>query len=297
MSTKKHDLPYIPFYVGDWRKAPDIRALSLEERALWFEMLCLMWESPRRGYLTIDGKTPIDDKTLGRMIGEDISVITKIKQVLASVSIYSIEETTGIIFCRRTVRDEAIRLSKSTAGKLGMESRYKNKRKKEFCYNTSDNKSTNKSLTDSDIDIDIDIESGSDIKKGEFQERGDYNPDTIRLTQLLFDLIKERKIDFKTPDLNKWTETMDKILRLDHRSPEIIETVIRWCQSDDFWQDNILSPIKLRKHFDQLELKMKKVEYMKLPKHTRANAQLWAKIEQEERDEESRIEEKIIDIG
>jgi hypothetical protein len=58
---KKNDLPAMMFYVGDWRKAPEIRALPLDARALWFEMLCLMWEMPRRGYLSINGKDPIDD--------------------------------------------------------------------------------------------------------------------------------------------------------------------------------------------------------------------------------------------
>uniref|UniRef100_A0A6M3XX50 Uncharacterized protein n=1 Tax=viral metagenome TaxID=1070528 RepID=A0A6M3XX50_9ZZZZ len=174
---KKYDLPYMPFYVGDWRKAPDIRALTLEERALWFEMLCLMWESPRRGYLTVDGETPIDDKTLARMIGEDSSVITEIKQVLASVSIYSVEETTGIIYNRRMVKDENIRLSKSIAGKLGMESRYKDKKKEGFCYNTSANKQPNKSLTNIEYEYesisDIDSASKDKDKRGEFQERGE----------------------------------------------------------------------------------------------------------------------------
>jgi hypothetical protein len=51
---------------------------------------------------------------------------------------------------------------------------------------------------------------------------------------------------------------MDKILRLDKRTPEHLADVIDWCQHDDFWQDNILSPFKLRKQLDKLELKMSK---------------------------------------
>jgi hypothetical protein len=51
---------------------------------------------------------------------------------------------------------------------------------------------------------------------------------------------------------------MDKILRLDKRTPEQLEDVIDWCQQDEFWQDNILSPAKLRKQLDKLELRMAK---------------------------------------
>ena len=48
------------------------------------------------------------------------------------------------------------------------------------------------------------------------------------------------------------------MIRLDNRSAARIEEVLRWSQSDPFWQNNILSTEKLRKQFDQLELKMPK---------------------------------------
>ena len=69
------------------------------------------------------------------------------------------------------------------------------------------------------------------------------------------DLILSRKPDFKKPDLQKWASYIDNMLRLDKRTPEAIEAVIRWCQADDFWCNNILSTAKLRKQFDQLDLK------------------------------------------
>ena len=84
------------------------------------------------------------------------------------------------------------------------------------------------------------------------------NSDEFRLSKLLFDEIRIRKPDFKEPDLQKWSIHTERIIRLDKRSPERIEAVIRWCQADDFWQNNILSTEKLRKQFDQLELKASK---------------------------------------
>ena len=36
--------------------------------------------------------------------------------------------------------------------------------------------------------------------------------------------------------------------------------MIEWCQTDEFWQDNILSTAKLRKQYDQLVLKMNKTD-------------------------------------
>jgi len=77
-----------------------------------------------------------------------------------------------------------------------------------------------------------------------------------RLAELLWDLIRQRKPDFKEPDLDHWARDIDRMIRLDGRDPQQIEAVLRWCQADAFWQSNILSGAALRRHFDRLELKM-----------------------------------------
>jgi hypothetical protein len=85
------------------------------------------------------------------------------------------------------------------------------------------------------------------------------------LAFLLLQKIRERKPDFKEPNLNQWTKHIDLMIRIDNRKPEIIEKVIIWCQADcgdggkwKGWQNNILSTEKLRKQFDKLELAMNK---------------------------------------
>lgn len=95
-------------------------------------------------------------------------------------------------------------------------------------------------------------------KKG--KKKKDFSSDSIEygLAKLLFDLIRLRKPDYREPNLQAWAKHVDYMIRLDHRKPERIEAVIRWCEQDDFWQDNILCTAKLRKQFDQLELKMNK---------------------------------------
>ena len=75
------------------------------------------------------------------------------------------------------------------------------------------------------------------------------------LSQLLLDLISERRPNLKKPDIIKWAEHIDLMIRVDKRDPEEIKTVIEWCQADEFWQNNILSTAKLRKQYDQLALK------------------------------------------
>ncbi|MHC4618587.1 MAG: hypothetical protein ACYTEQ_12645 [Planctomycetota bacterium] len=80
----------------------------------------------------------------------------------------------------------------------------------------------------------------------------------LGLSKLLLDLILERKANFRRPDLQRWAVHVDRLIRVDKRTPEQIEAVIRWCQEDDFWQNNILSTEKLRKQLDRLELGMAK---------------------------------------
>jgi len=83
------------------------------------------------------------------------------------------------------------------------------------------------------------------------------NSNEFRLAELLLNLILERKSDFKKPNLQTWVIHIERMIRLDKRTPDRIEAVMRWCQRDSFWQANILSTAKLREKFDQLELKMK----------------------------------------
>ncbi|MHC4397568.1 MAG: hypothetical protein ACYS1A_18145 [Planctomycetota bacterium] len=86
-----------------------------------------------------------------------------------------------------------------------------------------------------------------------------------RLSGLLLNLILERKPNFTHGQPNnckqtiqRWAVHIDRLIRLNNRTPEEVEAVIRWCQQDDFWQNNILCTEKLRKQIDQLELKMQK---------------------------------------
>lgn len=74
-----------------------------------------------------------------------------------------------------------------------------------------------------------------------------------RLSNLLADSVHRRT--GRRPTVTKaWITTMERMLRIDHRSPQDVEGCIGWVENHDFWATNILSPDKLRKHFDRLKL-------------------------------------------
>ncbi len=86
------------------------------------------------------------------------------------------------------------------------------------------------------------------------KEKEVYTTDTLQfqLAELLLLKILERLPGYKKPDLQKWSKSMDTILRLDKRPPEEVKAIILFAQGDSFWKENILSVDKLRKHYDQL---------------------------------------------
>jgi hypothetical protein len=62
-------LPFFKFYPGDWMKDPALRSVSIAARGLWIDMLCLMHESDRRGYLQHATGKPVTAEQLARMTG------------------------------------------------------------------------------------------------------------------------------------------------------------------------------------------------------------------------------------
>lgn len=57
-----------------------------------------------------------------------------------------------------------------------------------------------------------------------------------------------------------WAEDINKIYRIDGRTYEQIEFMIRWTQKDPFWSKNILSASKLREKFNDLIPRLKEIK-------------------------------------
>ena len=51
----KSKLPSFQFYPGDWMKDPALAICSAGARGVWMDVMCLMFESPKRGYLITNG--------------------------------------------------------------------------------------------------------------------------------------------------------------------------------------------------------------------------------------------------
>lgn len=81
--------------------------------------------------------------------------------------------------------------------------------------------------------------------------------DCHRLGDLLADRIEQNGA--RRPTVSKaWIRTLDRMIRLDGRTPEQIERAIEWATSHSFWSTNILSPDALRRHYDRMSLQARR---------------------------------------
>lgn len=85
--------------------------------------------------------------------------------------------------------------------------------------------------------------------------------DAVRLATLLLE--KSRVYDPKIAigkdkqTIASWSRDIEKLIRIDKRTPEEVEAVISWCKSKgNFWIPNIMSGKKLREKFPTLFAQM-----------------------------------------
>ena len=59
----------------------------------------------------------------------------------------------------------------------------------------------------------------------------------------------------KKPNLENWANTIRLMRESDNRDHSTMWAVFDWANRDSFWCSNVLSPDKLRKQFDKLQVK------------------------------------------
>ena len=85
--------------------------------------------------------------------------------------------------------------------------------------------------------------------------RSNFSDLDMENAKLLYRYMKENNPKAKKPNFEKWANVFRLIRERDKRTDQEVKHLIQWTQRDDFWKSNILSPIKLRKHWDSLILK------------------------------------------
>ncbi len=88
-----------------------------------------------------------------------------------------------------------------------------------------------------------------------------FTPKDIESVETLVELIQRRNPAWvMKASKDSWAEDINKIHRIDGRSYEQINFMIRWVQADEFWAKNILSASKLREKFNDLIPKLQSIK-------------------------------------
>lgn len=81
---------------------------------------------------------------------------------------------------------------------------------------------------------------------------------SLTLATGMFQCILTHNRKMKQPNIQKWAEEFERLMRIDKREYADIVDMIKWAQKHDFWHTNILSPKKLREKWDVLFLQREK---------------------------------------
>ena len=109
--------PAFQLYPGDLKRDVALQTLDPLSKLVWYECLFLMHDTEERGVLVMNGK-PMTDAQIARAINLDNQIVTKALTEIKASGVCSVRED-GAIYCRRMVRDEAIRQKRIKAGFMG----------------------------------------------------------------------------------------------------------------------------------------------------------------------------------
>lgn len=91
----------------------------------------------------------------------------------------------------------------------------------------------------------------SEPKRSKFK----YSDEDMRFAREMFNRILTVTPSAKEPSFKSWANTIRLMRESDNRDHTTMWKVFSWTNKDSFWCSNILSPTKLRKHFDKLQVK------------------------------------------
>jgi hypothetical protein len=115
--NSKTQTPSFPFYPADWLNDIKLQSCSLSAQGLLINLMCLMHQSKRYGYLLINDHKPSDKEVIKLLRTHHKPYQQGIIELL-TYGVLKIDEE-GILFCERMVKDEKLRQLRKEIGKKG----------------------------------------------------------------------------------------------------------------------------------------------------------------------------------
>lgn len=111
-------LAWFKFYITDHQSDQMLQSCSIAARGLWFELILMMRQSPRCGYLCDHKGAPLSDEIASRSARVSLRKFRSLRDELREKGVFS-EDENGVMYSRKMVRDEEKRRKCSDAGKAG----------------------------------------------------------------------------------------------------------------------------------------------------------------------------------
>lgn len=87
-----------------------------------------------------------------------------------------------------------------------------------------------------------------------------FSDDDMKTAVFIFNRVLILNPEHKPVNFEKWANTIRLIVQQDKKTHKQICELFLWANKDDFWQDNVQCPAKLRKQWDNLTGRKKKEE-------------------------------------
>ncbi len=109
--------PSFQFYPEDWLSNVKLQLCSMTAQGLLINLMCLMHQSEKYGYLLING-SQTNHKQLIKLLRMHHKTFNKALSELISCGVLK-EDENGVLYCKRMVDDNRLREIRREAGKLG----------------------------------------------------------------------------------------------------------------------------------------------------------------------------------
>jgi hypothetical protein len=234
---------WFPLYASDWLTSIGLRLCSPFSRGILIDLMAYSWQNGTPGIIK---DKPGDLSVFFHCTEEEFSNATAELEQRGRIR----RDDGNIIIPRlhEVAREQQEKHERRAgAGRLGGLAKAQKQ-------GLNDQDSSNATANSSNA-LAVDKKRRDKIRKE--QNKYPDNSDELQLSKLLYELMLKNDPKTKQPNYQKWAIHIDRLMRIDGRTSQEIERVIRWCQNDSFWISNIRSTDKLRKQFSQLWLKMK----------------------------------------
>lgn len=159
LSTRTDGRPSMQFYPHDWRTDDGLRLCSLKAKGLWIDLLCIMFDSPRRGYLLKPNGKQMMPPEIARAVGAEEQAVVQGLAELGEQEVYSRLED-GTIYCRRMARATSLSEKRAAAGRQG--GRPKQKKSKPKARRRKQNESKQKQTAEVEVEVEEEVQQGTD---------------------------------------------------------------------------------------------------------------------------------------